>query len=74
MGVDEYGAVLIRTRIIRLETLLAPPLQIRDGFVDQPTRPGLGIELDEKKVEAQRFNGRWDNPRWANADGGPAEW
>lgn len=56
------------------ETLLTQPFHVRDGFVDVPTGPGLGITLDEAKVEAQRFDGKWDNPRWSHADGGIAEW
>lgn len=56
------------------ETLLTRPFPVRDGYADLPAGPGLGIELDETKVAAQRFDGRWDNPRFAHADGGFAEW
>ena len=30
--------------------LTKEPLQIRDGYVDVPTKPGLGIELDMDAV------------------------
>ncbi len=56
------------------ETLLARPFVVRDGHVELPAGPGLGIELDEGKVAAQRFDGRWDNPRFTHADGSFAEW
>lgn len=56
------------------ETLLKMPLVVRDGYAELPPGPGLGIELDEAKVAAQRFDGRWDNPRWVLADGSFAEW
>lgn len=56
------------------ETLLTEPFRVHDGFVDLPRGPGLGIQLDEAKVAAQRFDGRWDAPRWAHADGSFAEW
>jgi galactonate dehydratase len=56
------------------ETLLAEPFALRDGYLDLPKGPGLGIELDEGKVATQRFDGRWDAPSWSHGDGGIAEW
>jgi len=56
------------------ETLLTQPFQVRDGYVDLPSGAGLGIELDEDKVAAQRFDGNWTAPTWSHADGGFAEW
>jgi len=56
------------------ETLLKRPFAVRDGYAELPAGPGLGIELDEAKVAAERFDGRWDNPRFAQTDGGFAEW
>jgi galactonate dehydratase len=56
------------------ETLLTHSFRVRDGFAELPDGPGLGITLDETKVATQRFDGRWDNVRWAHADGGFAEW
>jgi galactonate dehydratase len=47
----------------------------QDGYVAIPTGPGLGIEIDEKKVrEAARTGHNWRNPVWRNADGAVAEW
>jgi galactonate dehydratase len=56
------------------ETLLVRPFAVSDGYAALPAGPGLGIELDAEKVAAQRFDGRWDNPRFTQADGGFAEW
>ncbi len=47
----------------------------RDGYVTLPTAPGLGIEIDEKKVRAASDQDlRWRNPRWRRPDGSVAEW
>ncbi|WP_281246667.1 hypothetical protein [Planifilum fulgidum] len=40
-----------------------------------PGGPGLGIEIDEKRVEeAARREHNWKNPVWRNEDGTVAEW
>jgi galactonate dehydratase len=46
----------------------------RDGYVDLPDRPGLGIELDEAVVEARAGDVDWHNPVWRHDDGSVAEW
>lgn len=49
--------------------------QYKDGFVDIPTKPGLGIEIDEEKVKDVSAEGLyWTNPNWKNYDGTKAEW
>ena len=46
-----------------------------DGFVDRPTEPGLGIEVDEDTVRAQAETGHdWKNPIWRADDGSLTEW
>jgi galactonate dehydratase len=59
-----------------LDYLLDPaPFAVRDGYVQRPTRPGLGIEIDEDRVRHMAGIGhRWRNPVWRNADGAVAEW
>ncbi len=48
---------------------------LRDGFVERPTAPGLGIEVDEAVVRAAAEVGhRWRNPLWRHRDGSFAEW
>ncbi|MDP6458344.1 MAG: mandelate racemase/muconate lactonizing enzyme family protein [Candidatus Bathyarchaeota archaeon] len=39
------------TEIMIHETLLSECLELKDGYLDVPTGPGLGLELDPKKVE-----------------------
>jgi muconate cycloisomerase len=36
------------------EDLLTEPLQFRDGAIRAPDKPGLGVELDESKVDRYR--------------------
>lgn len=46
-----------------------------DGFVNIPTGPGLGIEVNEAYVRERAAVGhRWRNPIWRHADGSFAEW
>ncbi|MBM6615240.1 galactonate dehydratase [Desemzia sp. RIT804] len=49
--------------------------QYKDGFVDLPTKPGLGLELNEELIEDISQEGLvWTNPQWKNYDGTIAEW
>lgn len=49
--------------------------QYKDGFVDIPAGPGLGIEIDEQLVKQISSEGlKWTNPKWRNYDGTYAEW
>jgi galactonate dehydratase len=56
------------------ETYLKEPFKVVNGYIDVPTKPGLGIELDDEKVQAGLFDGKWDNPKWWLEDGSFAEW
>ncbi|HEY3004961.1 MAG TPA: galactonate dehydratase, partial [Kribbellaceae bacterium] len=56
---------------------LADPAVFRfdDGYVDRPTGPGLGIEIDEDAVRRAAAGGhRWRNQIWRHPDGAFAEW
>jgi galactonate dehydratase len=59
-----------------LDYLVDPsPMQFRDGYAALPTRPGLGIEIDERAVaRAAEIGHRWRNPVWRDADGALREW
>lgn len=49
--------------------------QYKDGFVDLPSKPGLGLEMDEDRVKEISQEGLvWTNPKWKNYDGTIAEW
>jgi galactonate dehydratase len=46
-----------------------------DGAVTRTTRPGLGIEVDEKAVRrADELGHAWRSPVWRHDDGSFAEW
>lgn len=47
----------------------------RQGWLECPQRPGLGIEVDEDKVRlAAREGHNWSNPCWQLEDGTPIDW
>ncbi|WP_116049277.1 galactonate dehydratase [Amycolatopsis palatopharyngis] len=47
----------------------------RDGQVEIPEGPGLGIEINEDYVAERAAAGhRWRNPVWRHGDGSVAEW
>lgn len=71
-GLVELGEASLEGRCLAVETMLRKPFINREGYLDIST--GLGIELDEKKLVAQRFDGVWDNPRFTAEDGGFSEW
>ena len=53
---------------------LKKPFEIVNSFIDVPTAPGLGIEVDEDYVRSHTFNGDWDTPRLFHTDGSVAQW
>ncbi|MFC7078748.1 galactonate dehydratase [Haloarcula halophila] len=60
----------------RLALLEDPELfEFDNGYVERPTGPGLGIEIDEAYVrEKARSDVNWYNPVWHHEDGSIAEW
>jgi galactonate dehydratase len=59
-----------------LDYILNPEVfKVKEGYIDRPTLPGLGIQVDEKKVrEMARAGHDWKNPIWRNEDGSITEW
>jgi len=53
------------------EGYLKKPFTIREGYLDLPTGPGLGIELDENAM-ADKIGHDWRNPESYDADDGAA--
>ena len=46
-----------------------------EGYVQLPTKPGLGLEMDVDKIEEIAAEGlQWTNPSWKNYDGTIEEW
>lgn len=54
--------------------ILKKPFTIDNGFIHIPDGPGLGIEIDESKLEAFRFGGTWETPHLFYEDGSVADW
>lgn len=50
------------------------PFQIIDGYIPLPTKPGLGIELDEEALADKIYDGSWETPRLWHKDGSVADW
>jgi len=51
------------------ETILKKPFVVNNGYVDVPTGPGLGIEIDEDKLREQTGH-EWRNPESYDMDDG----
>jgi galactonate dehydratase len=56
------------------EGYIKEPFVVKDGYVDIPTKPGLGVELDEEAIAAQLNAGDWETPRLWHEDGAVADW
>ena len=59
-----------------LDYVLNPAdFQFHDGYMLPPSKPGLGVEVNEELViERSRHAPDWRNPLWRHADGAVAEW
>ena len=50
------------------------PFVIKDGYIEVPTKPGLGVELDEEALKDKVYDGKWTTPRQYYDDGSNADW
>ena len=59
-----------------LDYLVDPSVfEYKEGYVDLPDGPGLGIDIDEEYVrEMAEQDIEWHNPVWRHDDGSIAEW
>ena len=56
------------------EGYLKKPFVVKDGYVDLPTGPGLGIEIDEEAL-AEKIGHDWENPQtYDPRDGSVVDW
>lgn len=51
------------------EGYIKEPFRVREGYLELPTKPGLGIELDENAL-ADKINHDWRSPESYDADDG----
>jgi len=49
--------------LFRADDVVKEPLKIKDGYLEVPEKPGIGVELDEKKLETLKYGGRWAMPK-----------
>jgi len=57
------------------EGYLKTPFEIKQGYIDIPTGPGLGIEINEDVIRERAYPGDWDTPRlYYPDDGAVADW
>lgn len=56
------------------EDLLVEPFKLTEGYIDVPTNPGLGIDVDMNKLAALQYDGRWRTPQLEHRDGSVADW
>ena len=55
--------------------LLQDAFQVKDGYIDLPTKPGLGIEINEAYLAAKPLGAHRDPGRWYHPDDGSvADW
>lgn len=50
------------------------PFVIKNGYIDVPEKPGLGVELDEEALQDKIYDGNWTTPRQYYEDGSNADW
>jgi len=56
------------------EGYLKAPFVVKDGHIEVPTGPGLGIEVDEEALAGKLYDGSWETPRLTHEDGSVADW
>jgi galactonate dehydratase len=65
---------LVQEHVTLGEGYLKEPFVIKGGYIDLPTKPGLGIELDDVALADKLDDGSWETPRLWHADGSVADW
>lgn len=53
---------------------LKEPFVMKNGYIEVPTKPGLGVELDEDALREKLYDGKWTTPRQYFEDGSNADW
>ena len=64
---------LVQEQVSLGEGYLKTPFQLREGYIELPTAPGLGIEIDEEAVRALEGH-EWKSPHLFHEDGSVADW
>lgn len=64
---------LIQEQVSLGDGYLKTPFRLVDGYIELPTAPGLGIELDDDLI-ASKIGHEWRSPHYFHADGSVADW
>lgn len=65
---------LVQEHVTLGEGYIKEPFKIENGYIPLPTKPGLGIELDEEALADKLHDGSWETPRLWHKDGSVADW
>lgn len=65
---------LVQEHVTLGEGYIKEPFTVVDGYIPLPTKPGLGIELDEEALADKLYDGSWETPRLWHKDGSIADW
>lgn len=66
---------LIQEHVTLGDGYLKEPFRLKNGYIDVPKKPGLGIELDEEALREKLFDGSWHTPILHHEDDGSlADW
>jgi len=65
---------LIQELVTLGEGYLKEPFKVRDGYIEVPEKPGLGIEIDEEAVKEKAYSGIRERPTLIHDDGSVADW
>ena len=64
---------LVQEQVSLGDGYLKEPFELKDGYIELPTKPGLGIELDDDLVAAKTGHD-WRNPHVYHEDGSVGDW
>jgi galactonate dehydratase len=65
---------LVQEQVTLGEGYLKEPFLLKDGYIDIPKKPGLGIELDDNQM-TDKINHDWHNPEtYDPEDGSVVDW
>ena len=60
---------LVQEQVTLGEGYIKEPFILKDGYIDIPRKPGLGIDLDDDQL-ADKLDHDWRNPETYDADDG----
>jgi len=64
---------LIQEHVTLGEGYLIKPLKFNDGYIEKLEKPGLGIELNDKFITENIYNGKWKTPILYHSDNSMAD-